>query len=198
MSDRASTKRQKLVAAAKSLLHAKGYDATTLADVAESSGVPLGNIYYYFKTKEDLADAVIESRREEIEGIIAAAEEATDPAERIHRFLELFNGAAEDIARSGCPYSCLAQEFERAGGPLAEKSSGLLKVQDAWLTEQFGAMGADPGAAAAEAEELLAAAQGAMVLALAYHDPDVMIRRNRALQARVRERAARTAGTASS
>src|SRR5579862_2461489 len=52
-------KRAELVAAATLLLHEQGFHRTTLAEVAARAEVPLGNIYYYFKTKEALAEAVI-------------------------------------------------------------------------------------------------------------------------------------------
>ncbi len=52
-------KRAELVAAATGLLHEQGFHRTTLADVAERASVPLGNVYYYFRTKEALAEAVI-------------------------------------------------------------------------------------------------------------------------------------------
>jgi AcrR family transcriptional regulator len=35
-------------------MYRQGASATTLADVAQAADVPLGNVYYYFKTKDDL------------------------------------------------------------------------------------------------------------------------------------------------
>ena len=43
-------KRKKLICAAKKLFTENGYQATTLAMIATESGVPLGNVYYYFKS----------------------------------------------------------------------------------------------------------------------------------------------------
>ena len=53
-------KRERLVASAGDLLHRQGVMATTLAQVAEAADVPPGNVYYYFKTKDDLVRAVID------------------------------------------------------------------------------------------------------------------------------------------
>jgi AcrR family transcriptional regulator len=44
-------KREALVLAAAELFWMRGFEASSLADIAEASGVPLGNVYYYFKTK---------------------------------------------------------------------------------------------------------------------------------------------------
>src|SRR5205823_14030890 len=57
------SKRDQLVASADALAHRQGFNRTTLADVATESGVLLGNLYYYFKTKHDLGEAVVERRR---------------------------------------------------------------------------------------------------------------------------------------
>src|SRR5271170_6439999 len=57
-------KRAELVAAATQLLHEQGFHRTTLADVAGRADVPLGNVYYYFKTKDALAEAVILAHEE--------------------------------------------------------------------------------------------------------------------------------------
>ena len=47
-------KRQRLIETATQVMYQQGTHRTTLADVAQASGVPLGNIYYYFKTKDAL------------------------------------------------------------------------------------------------------------------------------------------------
>jgi len=52
-------KRDRLIAGARETIHRQGVEATTIADIAEASDVPLGNVYYYFKSKEALAEAVI-------------------------------------------------------------------------------------------------------------------------------------------
>jgi TetR/AcrR family transcriptional repressor of nem operon len=54
-------KRDRLVAGARETIHRQGVEATTLADIAEASDVPLGNVYYYFKTKDELVAAAIDS-----------------------------------------------------------------------------------------------------------------------------------------
>jgi TetR/AcrR family transcriptional repressor of nem operon len=45
-------KRERLLGAAADLLYRQGVEKTTLADIAQAADVALGNIYYYFKTKD--------------------------------------------------------------------------------------------------------------------------------------------------
>ena len=59
-------KRSRLIEAAVKLVHRQGFNKTTLADIALESEVPLGNVYYYFKTKDDIGQALIEYRTERI------------------------------------------------------------------------------------------------------------------------------------
>ena len=44
-------KRDRLVAGARETIHRQGAEATGIADIAEASGVPVGNVYYYFESK---------------------------------------------------------------------------------------------------------------------------------------------------
>ena len=48
-------KRSRLVGAAVGLAYQNGFGATSLADIAREAKVPLGNVYYYFKTRTRLA-----------------------------------------------------------------------------------------------------------------------------------------------
>ena len=57
-------KRERLVAAARRVLYEEGVEKSTLADIAAAADVPLGNVYYYFKTKDALVSAVIEDYRQ--------------------------------------------------------------------------------------------------------------------------------------
>ena len=63
-------KRQRLTAAAAVLAHRKGFANTTLADIAEMAEVPLGGVYYYFKSKDELAQAISDSRLSDINALL--------------------------------------------------------------------------------------------------------------------------------
>jgi AcrR family transcriptional regulator len=49
-------KRERLVAAAAELVDRHGVETPTLAQIAQAADVPPGNVYYYFKTREDLRE----------------------------------------------------------------------------------------------------------------------------------------------
>src|SRR5260370_14383371 len=55
-------KRSRLVSAAVGLAYQNGVEATSLADIAREAQVPLGNVYYYFKTKDQIGEAILRLR----------------------------------------------------------------------------------------------------------------------------------------
>lgn len=179
-------KRAQIVRAAGDVLHERGYEGMTLALVAAEAALPLGNLYYYFKTKEHLAAAVVDARVGELESLIARAEGApgSSPLQRLRRFVAAFEVDAEQLVVHGCPYGSLSHDLARREGELADKARALFAVQLEWLSRQWRAMGA--GARAGErATELLCAVQGACLLGLALRDPNVLRRRLRAISRRL-------------
>lgn len=56
----AQAMRQHILDVARSLMTNKGYTAVGLAEVVASAGVPKGSFYYYFKSKEEFGQALLE------------------------------------------------------------------------------------------------------------------------------------------
>src|SRR5258708_37133746 len=103
-------KRTRLIETATKLAYGRGFRETSLADIAEAARVPVGNVYYYFKTKEELAEAVVERRLEEFHAARAEWDRLSSPKERLVAFLG--SGAANRVqpARGGCPVRCRCSE----------------------------------------------------------------------------------------
>ena len=76
--------RQEIVAAARRLFYRRGYTNTSFSDIVAVTGVQRGNIYHYFKTKEDILAAVIEQRLVEIEAALRSwGQEYARPKDRL-------------------------------------------------------------------------------------------------------------------
>jgi AcrR family transcriptional regulator len=176
--------RERLVAAASVVIHAEGYSGTTLARVAQAAKVPLGNVYYWFHTKEALAEAVIDARVDELNALMEEAGRKSRPQDRLAALLIRFASGCAEIARLGCPYGTLAQELEKRDDKLARRARRIFAVQRNWMARQFRELGArDPDA---RALELLAGMQGAALLAHALRNPKVLKARLDALVRGVR------------
>jgi AcrR family transcriptional regulator len=177
---RTSDKRERLVVAAKDLIHRQGFGQTTLADIAAAAGVPLGNVYYYFKTKEEIGAAVVDQRLADFHALFRAWEEYPDPRTRLLALLDLLDSVQEAVASHGCPIGSLCQELDKGRSPLAEKADGVIKVQVAWATEQFRRLGR-PNAAEL-ALELVVGVHGASLVAHALRDPAVLAEKIRRMR----------------
>ena len=180
-----SDKRTRLVEAAADLAHRRGFGATSLAEIAEAAGVPLGNVYYYFKTKDALAEALIERWLEEMRGARAAWDAAGGPVERLEACIDVAAQGREAVARSGSPIGGLCTEFGKTEGSLAAKAKALFREQLDWIEAQLHELGADAEAPAL-AIHLLSGLQGACVLAHAQGDPALMVYEAEMLKAWVR------------
>ena len=59
-------KRSRLIQTAVKLAYLHGFRTTSLADIAEAANVPVGNVYYYFKTKDEIGEAIVDWRQLEL------------------------------------------------------------------------------------------------------------------------------------
>lgn len=168
-------KRERLVQAAVDLAYRRGYSATTLADLAAEAEVPLGNIYYYFKTRDEIGDVVLDHREGEFDRLRDRLDQLDTPLARLEAFLQMSMANAPMVASFGCPMGSLTAELLKAGGSLGERSSALLARPMAWMAEQFSAMGhADE--ADALALQLQSSLQGASLLAYSFRDASLLQR----------------------
>jgi TetR/AcrR family transcriptional repressor of nem operon len=166
-------KRERLIAAALQLLHQQGIERTTLADIAKAADVPPGNVYYYFKTKDEVIGAVIEAHVQQIKTTLAAIDARhRSPKSRLKDFVREFTAQSEIVAQFGCPLGSLCSEagkrVREPGWPAAE----LMRLPIEWAEGQFRSLGrAD---ARDLAVDLLAAYEGSALLANTMRDPTVL------------------------
>ena len=77
--------RPAVLAAAVALFIRKGYDATTIDDIAKSLGVTKSAVYHHVDSKEELLAAALAEALDELDATVAAATQASGPAsERLH------------------------------------------------------------------------------------------------------------------
>jgi AcrR family transcriptional regulator len=166
-------KRDRLVAGAAEVLHRQGVRDTTLAEIAAEAEVPPGNVYYYFKTRDELVAAVIASHAETMQRLLDASAELPDPAERLKGLVRSWSEAADLVAAHGCPIGSLCSELNKLGGGLERDAAGLLGTLIAWAEEQFTELGCED--ADELAVTLIAGVQGATLLADSFGDPALLV-----------------------
>jgi len=167
-------KRERLVAAARETIYQQGIEKTTLADIAAAAGVPLGNVYYYFKTKQDIVAAVVQSHVVEARAMLAALDETYDsPRDRLKALFGALTRQADLIARYGCPHGTLCLELDKRADDHG-LAARLMREPVDWAQRQFAAMGCPD--ADALAVEVIARYQGAALLSSTFRDPALMTR----------------------
>jgi TetR/AcrR family transcriptional repressor of nem operon len=175
-------KRSRLVDTAARLVHAQGFDRTTLADIARESGVPLGNVYYYFKTKEAIGEALVD----QLAGTYTSLREVWDampgPRARLDAFIQITMANRDSLSRSGCPVGTLCAELHKADGPLAQRAAAVFSELLSWIESQFRLLGQGRDSRDL-AVHLLSALQGASLLTHTFHDPRYVVREAKRLQA---------------
>jgi AcrR family transcriptional regulator len=170
---RKTDKRVRLVDAAKALIHRQGFNLTTLADIAQEADVPLGNVYYYFKTKEAIGEAVITNRGRELHEALQAFEKSANVKDRLLAYVQFEVDNAEETAKSGCPVGGLCQELAKQGGSLADAAAKLLNDTMLWVEKQFQGMGMGD-ASRSLAVQFVAAVQGNALLTNTFKDPQIL------------------------
>ena len=166
---RISDKRERLISAADALIHRQGFHRTTLAHIAEEARVPLGNVYYYFKTKEDICKAVIAERKQELSSMLKTCCRRREPREALMGLVSAVISHSRELAEAGCPLGGLCQELDEEFGELMDSADSCMKFLVDWSTEQFRLMGLE------QAEELgfelVARIQGIILLGNVLNDP---------------------------
>lgn len=165
--------RSRLLHAATDVTHRLGYGSASLADIAKEAAIPLGNVYYYFKTKDELGRAIIDLRVSRFHKLLEEFDNAESPKERLCAFVDIKIKNREALARDGCPVGTLCSELQKHGGTVAVKSRALFTEALNWMEKQFRAIG-HAAESRSLAVHLLSATQGVSVLAHTFHHPGLI------------------------
>ncbi|TNE78273.1 MAG: TetR family transcriptional regulator [Gammaproteobacteria bacterium] len=90
--------REMLIEAAENVFYEKGVSKASLNDIAVAAGVTRGAIYWHFKNKHDVFEAMIERLKTPLEMLHDAIEHPDEP-DPLGRFRELLVYLTQQIAR---------------------------------------------------------------------------------------------------
>ena len=180
IAERRPGKRERLVEGARQILYEQGVERTTLADIAQAADVPVGNVYYYFKTKDDLVEAAIDRHAQDIRAMLAAFERHRTPRARLKAMIRALADQRDVLAQHGCPHGSLCSELDKRGDGTDRAAAKLIQIPVDWATEQFRLMGRRDARDLAVA--LIAAYHGAALLTNTFRDPTLMAREARRLE----------------
>ena len=167
-------KRERLVETAAELVYRRGFGDTALADIAREAAVPLGNIYYYFKTKKEIGEAIIAKRAAQARSMCETWDKLDSPKKRLYALVDLTIGNRQNLAQSGCPVGSFCSELQKGEAPLAKEAAQPLAILLRWTEAQFAALGKRRQRKTL-ALHLLAALQGISLLAHGFEDSELVV-----------------------
>jgi AcrR family transcriptional regulator len=118
--------RERLLDAAEDLFVERGYDATTMDEIAARADVSRATAFNYFPRKDGFLFAWAAARREQVAELLAREEdEAVGTADRVRHALMTLCDLVEANAESN---RSLLRAYVRAGGPLLPGASATAEV----------------------------------------------------------------------
>ena len=86
-------KQQNILQVAEKLFAEKGFDGTSIRDIAKDANVNVAMISYYFGSKEKMLESLVLSRMADLKILLTnLANESTSPLEKIEKLIELYIG----------------------------------------------------------------------------------------------------------
>ena len=185
MTPRQTDKRERLIQTAATLVYQQGFHQTTLANIAQQAQVHLGTVYYFFKTKEAIGEALVEHYLREYRAQCQQWDNAPDPKARLEAFIQAMFNDEQRLVESGCRIGSLCSELNKQGGPLAQRATQVFDELLTWLAAQFRALG--KGEESADlALHLLSAVEGTILLTQSFHSLEYVEREAHCLKQWIR------------
>lgn len=173
--------RKKLLTAARALMLAQGFAATSLDQICEKAGLTKGCFFHYFDGKEALGKALLSEWAQSLEdGRSALFGDAPDPLDRVYHYIDSFAALArEGSLGKGCLLGVFAGELADVPQIRQACAEGF-KAWSAPLARELEAARKKraPRArfdAAALADHFVALIEGAILVAKARKDPAVIV-----------------------
>lgn len=174
--------REHILDAAGRLIHLRGFHNTSVDDILRESGVGKGNLYYYFKSKDELGYAALDRtlgriQAEVLEKVFAAN---LDPWTQLDRFLDYpVERARREGGVGGCPLGNLALEMSDVHEGFRTRLSQAFshvrsKIQETLVRAQEEGTLRSGTDVARLAHFLIAGFEGAFLLGKLHRDPELV------------------------
>ncbi len=130
--------REKIMQAARELFNTKGFNATTISDLVEATGMQKGSLYFHFSGKEAIAREVLAEATDEFMKFLDKALGGDNPGASIDNFFRcaLDKHLAAGFV-GGCIFGNTALEMSDAD---PEFAGAIDRVFDKWIDKVAGAV----------------------------------------------------------
>jgi TetR/AcrR family transcriptional regulator, transcriptional repressor for nem operon len=174
--------RDKLLTAARDVIRAKGYSATSVDDICAAAGLTKGSFFHHFDSKEALGIAAVEAFNAMAGELFGATpyQASDDPRQRIFGYVDLrIAMLTGEISQYTCLIGTTVQETYQTHPALRAACDRMLSEHVAMLTRDLAAAKARYAPAASWQPEsvgyfMQCVLQGGFIFAKAQQNPDVV------------------------
>jgi AcrR family transcriptional regulator len=172
---RGRASRERIVERAAELFAERGVAATSLDEVLAAAGAGKGQLYHYFRGRDELVEAAVGLRCAQVLTVLTQALGAVASLAELEQALAGFADGYEQMGLPGCPIGSLAAEVAERNEDARRQTAAAFDAWQQLFTDALermrdrGELRADaPSAVLATA--LLASIEGGMVLSQARKD----------------------------
>lgn len=178
-----SATRDKILDAAQSLMLERGHASTSIDEVINRAGITKGALFYHFKSKSDLAHAVVK-RYADLEHdlmvryMTQAERLSRDPLQQLLIFVGLFEDFLRglDEPANGCLFASFVYEEQLFDGEVEQIiADGIIEYRDLITAKLQQIMEARPPLLAVDlpslADQMMVAFEGGFVVTRALREP---------------------------
>ena len=176
MKQQSPNSKERIILAADQLFYVRGYSQTSFSDIAEETGIPRGNFYYYFKTKDEILSAVLERRQNLIEDLLETCENSSsEPRDQLLYMIDVLVREEDNIIKYGCPLGTLSSELSKSSLTMQQEVKSIFETLRQWIENNLSSAGFSERSQHLSME-ILSRLQGTTVLANIYQDIEFLRR----------------------
>jgi TetR/AcrR family transcriptional repressor of nem operon len=170
-----SSSAERILDVAERLVQTRGFNGFSYADISAELGVTKASLHYHFRTKAELGATLISRYHQAFQRALEAIDaEGADAAAKLQSYVDLYG----DVLRRNriCLCGMLASDYATLPKEMRELVSRFFEANERWLSRvvaegrRAGGLRFS-GTATEVARTLVAALEGAMLVARAYDDP---------------------------
>ena len=156
--------KQHLIECAARLFWQDGYNATGISKILQEAAMTKGSFYFYFKSKKELADAVVSYYREVIFSFLQDAAKDAHWEDFVRKFTAAMLRNAAEGTHYGCPFAAVGMETAFSEPGVARHYAGALNEAAELFRRILERSGIPQSHSAALANRLFAIYEGELML----------------------------------
>lgn len=143
MTSEFNEKQIQILQVTEKLFAEKGFDGTSIRDIAKQANINIAMVSYYFGSKEKMLEALIYSRISDMKlQLESLSKEAISPVEKINKLIELY---IHRINKNKCIYQILHFELTSKKREIDLKSFAEVKKQNFEIIKKIIVEGQEKG-----------------------------------------------------